>query len=137
MPADKSAMGRQFGRITSVADLPPRSKLLGLVRRAVKLNASGPRPRTARRAPRAVVLPEALRAALARDTTARKAFEAMSPSQRREYAEWIAEAKHDETRERRLRTAIEWISEGKPRNWRYMKNCRPPATKAATRASTT
>jgi len=131
--ADREGMGRQFGRITSISDLPSRSRLLGLVRKAVKLNASGPRERVARPKSRPIEMPDAFSAALARNAAAKKAFQAMSPSQRREYAEWIAEAKRDETRERRIGTAIEWISAGKPRNWKYMKDRKPPAAKTATR----
>jgi uncharacterized protein YdeI (YjbR/CyaY-like superfamily) len=103
-----------------------------MVRKAVKLNASGPPRRVVRRKPRAIVLSDAFREALARSAAAREAFEAMSPSQRREYAEWIAEAKRDETRERRIRTAIEWIAAGKPRNWKYMKDRKRSPEGAAT-----
>lgn len=131
-PADREGMGRQFGRITSASDLPSRSRLLGLVRKAVRLNASGPRERVTRPKPRPVEIPDAFRAALARNAAASKEFRGMSPSQRREYAEWIAEAKRDDTRERRIGTAIEWISAGKPRNWKYMKQRKRPATKTAT-----
>ena len=53
---------------------------------------------------------------------AAKAFAAFSPSHRREYAEWIAEAKRPETRKKRLEQSVEWIAQGKPRNWKYM-NC--------------
>lgn len=127
------AMGRQFGRITSVDELPPRAALLGWVRKAVELNAGGPAPRpVTRKPPRPVVLPKSLGDALARNAAARAAFEAMSPSQRREYAEWIADAKRDETRERRIRTAIEWIAAGKPRNWKYMTDRKPQPARAAT-----
>jgi hypothetical protein len=133
MPADRDGMGRQFGRIAAVSDLPSRSRLLGLVRKAVELNASGPRERAARRKLRPVEMPDAFSAALARNAVARKAFESMSPSQRREYAEWIAEAKRDDTRERRIGMAIEWISSGRPRNWKYRKAPQRPAVKSVTR----
>ncbi len=132
-PADREGMGRQFGRITSVADLPSRARLLGLVRKAVRLNAAGPRERVVRPKPRSIEMPDAFSAALARNAAAKKAFEAMSPSQRREYAEWIAGAKREDTRERRIITAIEWISAGKPRNWKYMKDRKRPAARTATK----
>ena len=67
-------------------------------------------------------VPLALAAALKKNKTAAKSLEAMSPSCRREYCEWIAEAKRDETRDKRLVTAMEWIAEGKQRNWKYA-NC--------------
>jgi uncharacterized protein YdeI (YjbR/CyaY-like superfamily) len=67
------------------------------------------------------VVPDALAAALARNRRARATFDAFSPSQQREYCEWIAEAKREETRTQRVATAVEWLAEGKPRNWKYMK----------------
>jgi uncharacterized protein YdeI (YjbR/CyaY-like superfamily) len=48
-------------------------------------------------------------------------FEAFSPSHKREYVEWIVEAKQEATRHQRLNTAIEWLAEGKPRNWKYLR----------------
>lgn len=66
-------------------------------------------------------MPETLRAALARNVRARAAFERFTPSQRYEYVEWIAEAKREDTRERRVATALEWIVAGKTRNWKYQK----------------
>jgi len=127
-PEDREGKGRQFGRIASVADLPSRARLLGLVRKAVKLNAGGARKRVVRQKPRPIEMPDAFSAALARNSAAKKAFEGMSPSQRREYAEWIAEARREDTRERRVNTAIEWISAGKPRNWKYVKDQKQPST---------
>jgi uncharacterized protein YdeI (YjbR/CyaY-like superfamily) len=59
--------------------------------------------------------------ALKSNAKARAAFAAFSPSHKREYIEWLVEAKTTETRQRRLETALEWIGEGKPRNWKYMR----------------
>jgi hypothetical protein len=117
----EDAMG-QFGRITRIEDLPPEELLAGLVRKAVALNASGaaPRPAATPKPARPVVVPAPLQRALAGNRKARETFECLSPSQRREYAEWIAGAKQDETRERRIHTALEWLAEGKPRNWKYI-----------------
>jgi uncharacterized protein YdeI (YjbR/CyaY-like superfamily) len=112
----------QFGKLTSIADLPTRGKLLKLVKDAAKLNESGisierkPRP-----AAKPVKVPPDLTKALQKSAKARAAFEAFAPSHKREYVQWIIEAKTDETRQRRLVTALEWIGEGKPRNWKYMK----------------
>ena len=66
-------------------------------------------------------MPADLTAALNKGGKARDAFKALSPSHKREYIEWITEAKTDETRGRRIKTAIEWMSEGKARNWKYMR----------------
>jgi uncharacterized protein YdeI (YjbR/CyaY-like superfamily) len=122
-PKAGEAMG-QFGRITGLSDLPPRDVLIGYVREAVRLNEEGVKV-PASKAPKAVPpLLEAFRAALERNPAAKAGFEGFSPSHRREYVEWIAEARREETRDRRIAAAIEWLSEGKPRNWRYMKETR-------------
>jgi uncharacterized protein YdeI (YjbR/CyaY-like superfamily) len=67
-------------------------------------------------------VPPALAAALAADQQAQSVWAAFAPGQRREYCEWIAEAKRDETRTRRITEAMAWIAEGKTRNWKY-QNC--------------
>lgn len=118
-PSDE-AMG-QLGRITSVKDLPSQRTLVAWIRQAMKLNEDGikvPRPSREKR-PEAKV-PADLRKALAKSTKARAAFKGFSPSHRREYVEWIEEAKRPETRQRRIASAVEWMSEGKSRNWKYM-----------------
>jgi uncharacterized protein YdeI (YjbR/CyaY-like superfamily) len=119
---ERDAMG-SFGRITSLSDLPSRKVLSGYVREAVRLNEAGVKlPKaTAPKHPKEHEMPEVLRAALARDAKARIAFERFTPSQRYEYVEWIAEAKREDTRERRLATALEWITEGRTRRWKYQK----------------
>jgi uncharacterized protein YdeI (YjbR/CyaY-like superfamily) len=119
----REAMGH-FGCIRSLDDLPSKRTLAGYVRKAMKLNEEGVKvPRTPRRgAPRPVTVPDDLASALRRNRKARDAFESFSPSHRREYIEWITEAKRAETRERRLATTIEWLEEGKPRHWKYAKS---------------
>ena len=116
------AMGH-LGRLKAVSDLPTKTVLAGYIRKAVALNDEGVRvPRaTTRAAPKAVRLPADLAAALNKSRKARAAFAAFSPSHKREYIEWIAEAKSAGTRARRLQTAIEWMAEGKPRNWKYVR----------------
>jgi len=112
-----------FGRLTAIADLPDRATLVGYVREAVRLNREGVKPPKADPAKRAaeVEIPAAFRAALEKNPVAAEAFAKFPPGYRREYVEWIADAKREETRDRRIATAIEWIAEGKPRNWKYMK----------------
>lgn len=114
------AMGN-FGRIRTLSDLPPKRILVGYIRKAVALRAAKP---AAKAAPRPRLKPPAkvpadLAAALGRNARARKTFEGFSASHRREYVEWIIEAKREETRTRRLSQAVEWMAEGKPRNWKY------------------
>jgi len=113
------AMG-QFGRVTSVKDLPSKRVLAGYVRKAAKLNEAGvkvPKKRSAK--PRVLVTPADLAAALKKDRKARAAFDGFSQSHRNEYVEWIEEAKTDATRKKRLATTLEWLAEGKGRNWKY------------------
>jgi uncharacterized protein YdeI (YjbR/CyaY-like superfamily) len=118
--AEKEAMGH-FGRITSIADLPPRDALISHVRKAAALNEKGINApgRTQPRKRPPLKTPAYLTAALNRNPKAKKTFVNLSPSHRREYIEWITEAKREETRRHRLATAIEWLAAGKPRNWKY------------------
>lgn len=117
-PREAGSMG--FGKLTKISDLPPRAKLARYVRKAMELNERGvkiPRPKRAPRpAPR---MHPALRAALARNRKATATYAAFPPSAKREYLEWIAEAKTDATRERRIAQAVDWMAEGKRRNWKY------------------
>ena len=118
----EKAMG-QFGRLSSLADLPPRKTLLGYVKRAAALGGPGAKPTPRSRAAKAkpVAVPADLRTALAKHAKARKTFESFPPSHRREYVDWIVGAKRPETRRRRLATALAWMAEGKSQNWRYQK----------------
>ena len=110
-----------FGRIESMKDLPSKARLMALVKAAMRLNEAGvkrvPKKKAAARKP--LPVPKDLAAALGRDAKAKRTFDAFSPSHRREYIEWITEAKTDATRERRLATTLEWLAEGKSRNWKY------------------
>jgi len=118
--AKDDAMG-QFGRIGALSDLPTRAKLSRLLQAAAARNEAGvkaarPRRKSPRPAPQ---VPPDLAAALKGNTSARRTFEGFSPSGRREYVEWITEAKGADTRARRLAQAIAWMAEGKGRNWKY------------------
>ena len=118
---DVDGMG-QFGRLQKVSDLPSKKVLKGYIRKAMQLNDEGVKPRRAARPKKPdLPVPDYMRAALRRNRKAQSAFDAFSPSHRREYIEWITEAKSEETRERRLETALEWLSEGKSRNWKYQR----------------
>ena len=118
---EQAAMG-QFGRITKLADLPSDRMLKSLVKKAMQLNEAGVSPpRTPRRAKPPLVAPDDLVAALKRNRKAKLAYDAFSPSHRREYVEWITEAKRPDTRQRRLQSSIDWMAKGKTRNWKYGK----------------
>jgi uncharacterized protein YdeI (YjbR/CyaY-like superfamily) len=123
--ADEAKDGAgQFGRITQVADLPSKKILTGFIKEAMKLNDAGVKSpaRTKPKTPREVIVPDDLSAALRKSKKAQATFEKFPPSHKREYIEWITEAKTEATRTKRLTTTIEWLAEGKPRNWKYM-NC--------------
>jgi uncharacterized protein YdeI (YjbR/CyaY-like superfamily) len=118
----KEAMG-SFGCLKTIDDLPSKAVLTKLVKRAMKLNDEGVKVVRTKTGPRkAIPTPPELQAALAKNAKARKAYAAFAPSHQREYNEWIAEAKRDETRAKRVATAVEWLSAGKQRNWKY-QNC--------------
>ena len=120
----REGMG-SFGKMASLKDLPPKRELVALICKAMALNAQGVKTPGARKAsvPKPPpVAPDDLAAALKRDPRARATFAGFSPGQQREYVEWLTEAKRPETRQRRLAQALEWLADGKPRNWKYM-NC--------------
>ena len=117
----QEAMG-QFGRVTSLAELPPKRALLALLKQQQALLEAGvARPRAPKTgAPKPPpVLPEDLAAALGAHAVARKTFAAFSPSHQREYIEWITSAKRTETRARRLAQTLAQLEEGKTQNWKY------------------
>jgi uncharacterized protein YdeI (YjbR/CyaY-like superfamily) len=107
--------------IAKLSDLPPDKTIRKWLSEAATLNEQGVKtPRTAK-PKKPVSVPTELTKALARNKKAAAVFESFPPSHRREYANWIAGAKGADTRERRVETAIEWIAEGKGRNWKYEK----------------
>jgi uncharacterized protein YdeI (YjbR/CyaY-like superfamily) len=120
---DKDGMG-QFGRITSFADLPSDRKMLAYIQEAKRLNDEGiqkpskPKPK----GPRELAIPAELIVALKKNKKAAAAFDAFSYSHKKEYVEWITEAKREETKLQRLATTIALLTEGKSRHWKYA-NC--------------
>jgi uncharacterized protein YdeI (YjbR/CyaY-like superfamily) len=121
--ASRDSMG-QFGRITSLKELPPEKTLLKYIRKAVELNEAGikaparVRPKAGERRPLAV--PDYFLAALEKNKRAQTHFEQFSYSHQKEYVEWLTTAKREATRLKRLQTALAWIAEGKSQNWKYM-----------------
>jgi uncharacterized protein YdeI (YjbR/CyaY-like superfamily) len=118
---NRSAMG-QFGRLTSLEDLPPKAVLLDLTRKSMALIESGAKPARATATKPPFTVPQDLRAAIDASPAAKATFDAFPPSQQRDYVEWVTEAKRDETRAKRLAQTVEWLAEGKRRNWKY-ENC--------------
>jgi uncharacterized protein YdeI (YjbR/CyaY-like superfamily) len=120
--ASGDAMG-QFGKLTGLADLPPDAGLDALIRQAAELVRTAPAPRKVKHEPKpqAELHPDFAKA-LDASPKARAVLEGFPPSARREYLDWVADAKQDKTRAKRIADAVEWLSEGKRRHWKY-ENC--------------
>ena len=118
---DNSGMGH-LGKVKSLSDLPTDKKFISYIKEAVDLNEKGvklPKEKTAAKPPPEA--PDYMIKALNKNKKALANFAAFSPSHKREYIEWVTEAKTEATREKRLATAIEWMSEGKSRHWKYQR----------------
>lgn len=116
---DRGAMGH-FDRITTVKDLPADKIMIAYIKEAVQLNENGIKlPAKTKTTRKEIVVPADIIAALKKNSKAKKVFEAFSPSHQKEYIEWITEAKTEPTRIKRLNTMLEWLEEGKDRNWKY------------------
>ncbi len=118
-PKAKEAMG-SFGCLKSLADLPSKAELARYVKRAMALNEAGVKAPKQKTRPKKPLAPHPeFAAALKRNKRAQATLDAFPPSCRAEYIEWIADAKRDETRAKRIATAVEWLAQGKRRNWKY------------------
>jgi uncharacterized protein YdeI (YjbR/CyaY-like superfamily) len=117
---NKEAMG-SLGRITSIKDLPSKKILTQYIKAAVQLNEAGIKlvKKTPKITSKEISVPEDFANILSKNKKAKEVFNKFSPSHKKEYIEWINEAKREETRNKRINTAIEWITEGKGRNWKY------------------
>lgn len=110
-------------KLRDISELPPDKVLLDLIRQAAKLNEKGIKLPPRKKKPKtALSIPPDFATAIRKNKKALATFDAFSYSCRREYIEWIAEAKREETRNRRIEQAIDWMAQGKPRNWKY-RNC--------------
>lgn len=113
------AMG-SLGRITCMEDLPPDKIIINFIKDAKRLNDEGIKlPPRQKKPAKELIIPNDLQRGLQKNKAAKSHFDQFSPSKKKEYVEWINEAKTETTRNKRLSTAIEWISEGKGRNWKY------------------
>jgi uncharacterized protein YdeI (YjbR/CyaY-like superfamily) len=120
--AERHAMGN-FDRIISLKDLPSDKILTAYIKEAAKLNEDDIKlPPRKKAAPTELKMPVDFAAALKKNKKAQSVFENFTPGKKKEYIEWITEAKTEPTKIKRIETAIEWIAEGKSRNWKY-QNC--------------
>ena len=118
----ETAMGH-LGRISSLKDMPSDKKITGWIKEAMELNDKGiklpAKPKTA--AGKEIAVPDYFTKALAKNKKAKQVFENYAYSHKKEYLMWITEAKTEETRSKRMATALEWMAEGKSRLWKYEK----------------
>ncbi len=114
------AMGL-LGKLKSADDLPAPNQIADLVEQAIALEEAGP-PKKAKKAIKVPPIPKPFADALAANPEAKKIFDGFPPGARRDYVEWVAGAKREATRDKRIATAVEWLAEGKKRNWKY-ENC--------------
>lgn len=120
--AERDGMG-SYGKLASLRDLPPKARMRTDLGKAMELNEGGVKPQRRKPAPKpAPEVPGELAAALEQHKAAKAAFDGFAPSHRREYIEWIVEARREDTRARRIAQAIEWMGEGKRRNWKYERS---------------
>ncbi|GAB5416211.1 MAG: hypothetical protein Crog4KO_12050 [Crocinitomicaceae bacterium] len=116
-----SGMG-QFGKVTSMEQLPSEEVLIKYIQEAMELTDAGEKlSNTPKKEPKRLKMPNAMMDALNENVIAKSTFENFSQSNKNDYIEWIADAKTDTTRTRRIVQMMEWLEEGKPRNWKYMK----------------
>jgi uncharacterized protein YdeI (YjbR/CyaY-like superfamily) len=119
------ATKRFLGKLTSLSDLPSDSELIAFIQEAMALNDKGVKlaPRQDAKPPKAaeIIIPDAFAEQLSRHEPANEVFQSRSPSFRKEYAVWIADAKTEQTRQKRIDESLEWIAQGKGRFWKYEK----------------
>jgi uncharacterized protein YdeI (YjbR/CyaY-like superfamily) len=115
-----TAMGH-FGQLKSLKDLPPDKRMVAFIKEAMRLNTAGIKleRQPALKIKKKLTVPSDFKKLLARDTRALKTFEAFSYSNKKDYLDWITDAKTDATRIRRMNQSVEWLAEGKIRNWKY------------------
>ena len=113
----------QYGKMSSLGDMPSDATIvIALLAAKDRIDSTGTALKIASKpkvAKPEIPMPGDFAAELAKAQGARECFDSWAPSHRREYLEWITEAKRPETRTKRIAEASEWIAEGKKRNWKY------------------
>jgi uncharacterized protein YdeI (YjbR/CyaY-like superfamily) len=111
-----------LGKVTTLSELPNKKILLQYIKKARELNEERVKKPMVKTAKKKLIVPAYFRAALGRSKKAQATFDNFSYSHRKEYVTWITEAKREETREKRIKTALQWLAQGKSQNWKYL-NC--------------
>lgn len=116
----ETAMG-SFGKLTAISDLPDEAVLIQYIKEAARLNDEGIKlPSSPKKTKKELKIPAYFIEVIGKNKKALETFENFSYSNQKEYVDWIVEAKTEDTRKKRLDTAVEWLSEGKVRNWKYL-----------------
>ena len=120
--ASEEAMGH-LGKITSLKGLPSDKKISAWIKEAMTLNDNGIKlpPKVKAAETKEITTPDYFTKAIAKNKAAKKMWDTFSPGKKKDYIVWIIEAKTEDTRNKRMETAVEWIAEGKARNWKYEK----------------
>jgi uncharacterized protein YdeI (YjbR/CyaY-like superfamily) len=115
------AMGH-LGKITSLKDLPSDKKVIAWIKEAMKLNDEGKKLIKAKPVTqKELIIPDYFITAVKKNKKAWATFNDFSLAAKKEYLQWVTEAKAEATRNKRLLHSIEWMAEGKKRNWKYEK----------------
>lgn len=117
--ANGQGAAAQFGRMKTIKDVPPKKTLIPLIKKAMKLNEEGVKVDRPKKKRPTLEMPDYFMAAIKKNKKALASYEDFSPSHRRDYIEWIIDAKTDATRDKRVAQAVEWMAEGKARHWKY------------------
>ena len=121
--ADKHSMGN-IDKITSLKDLPSDKTLIAYIKEAMRLNEENIKLPPKKATVRNLEMPADFAAALKKNKAANAVFEKFTPGKKKDYMEWISEAKTEATKTKRIETAVEWIAEGKSRNWKYEQSAK-------------
>lgn len=119
--ANGEGTAAQFGRLTTLKEVPPKKTLVPLIKKAMKLNEDGVKVDRPKKKRPTLAMPDYFMAAIQKNKKALASYEQFSPSHRRDYIEWIVDAKTDATRDKRIAQAVEWMAEGKARHWKYQR----------------
>jgi len=116
----KTSMG-QLAKIKKLDDLPEEDVMVTYLKEAMQLIDQGATQKSAKATKKELNIPDYLLSALEKAPKAAETFHNFSYSNQKEYVEWLEDAKRESTREKRLQTTLEWLAEGKVRNWKYLK----------------
>jgi uncharacterized protein YdeI (YjbR/CyaY-like superfamily) len=113
------AVIEQCAKMTTLRDLPGKSLFRRVLKLAMARNAAGQKKRIPKNKPKNLEMPSVFAVALAKDRRAKKHFDGFAPGYQKDYIEWVGDAKRKSTRDKRIEQAVQWLRDGKHRNWKY------------------